>query len=237
MGHKKLIRFAEIETFPNVLQYPEGIAGKWKEFFKNENPLTLELACGKGEYTLGLARRYPERNFLGVDLKGNRIWAGARKALDEGLSNAGFLRILIDGIEKFFAPAEVDEISITFTDPQLRTGKAKKRLTHPRFLRRYQQILKPGGRIHLKTDSPNLYGFTMKVCGMYGCTVLEHSDNVYAQATIKDELKIKTYYESLDIAGAARVHYVCFTLPQQLPGTDLDTQLQQQLFEVEQSAG
>ncbi|TCJ17026.1 tRNA (guanosine(46)-N7)-methyltransferase TrmB [Flaviaesturariibacter flavus] len=237
MGHKKLVRFAEIETFPNVLQYPEGIAGKWKEFFKNDNPITLELACGKGEYTLGLARMYPQRNFLGIDLKGNRIWAGARKALAEGLGNAAFLRILIDGIEKFFAPGEVDEIWITFPDPQLRTGKAKKRLTHPRFLRRYQQLLKPGGRIHLKTDSPNLYGFTMKVCEMYGCTVLEHSDNVYAQPEIKDELKIKTYYESLDIAGAARVHYVCFTLPQTIPGTELDARLQEELKENEQPAG
>ncbi|RYD92210.1 MAG: tRNA (guanosine(46)-N7)-methyltransferase TrmB [Sphingobacteriales bacterium] len=237
MGHKKLIRFAEIETFPNVLQYPEGMAGKWHTHFGNDNPLTLELACGKGEYTLGLARMYPERNFMGVDLKGNRIWAGARKAIAEGLKNVAFLRILIDGIEKFFAPGEVDEIWITFPDPQLRTGKAKKRLTHPRFLRRYQQILKPGGRIHLKTDSPNLYGFTMKVCAMYGCTVVEHSDNVYAQEVINPELAIKTYYESLDIAGAARVHYVSFTLPATLPGTDVDAQLQQQLFEDEQPAG
>ncbi|RYY82483.1 MAG: tRNA (guanosine(46)-N7)-methyltransferase TrmB [Chitinophagaceae bacterium] len=237
MGHKKLIRFAEIETFPNVLQYPEGMAGKWKDFFQNEHPLTLELACGKGEYTLGLARMHPERNFLGVDLKGNRIWAGARKAIAEGLKNAAFLRILIDGIEGFFAPSEVSEIWITFPDPQLRTGKAKKRLTHPRFLRRYQQILAPGGKIHLKTDSPNLYVFTKKVCELYGCTVLEHSDNVYAEPEIKPELQIKTYYESLDIAGAARVHYVCFTLPDTLPGTDLDAQLQQQLFEDEQPAG
>lgn len=237
MGHKKLIRFAEIETFPNVLQYPEGMAGNWKEHFGNANPLTLELACGKGEYTLGLARMYPGRNFMGVDLKGNRIWAGARKAIAEGLKNVAFLRILIDGIEKFFAPGEVEEIWITFPDPQLRTGKAKKRLTHPRFLRRYQQVLKPGGKIHLKTDSPNLYEFTRKVCDLYGCTVLEQSDNVYAQETVKPELRIKTYYESLDIAGAARVHYVCFTLPATLPGTDLDAQLQQQLFNDEQPAG
>ncbi|RYY38200.1 MAG: tRNA (guanosine(46)-N7)-methyltransferase TrmB [Chitinophagaceae bacterium] len=237
MGHKKLVRFAAIETFPNVLQYPEGMAGKWAEFFGNGNELTLELACGKGEYTLGLARMHPQRNFLGVDLKGNRIWAGARKAIAEGLKNAAFLRILIDGIEKFFAPGEVGEIWITFPDPQLRTGKAKKRLTHPRFLRRYQSILKPGGKIHLKTDSPNLYGFTMKVCAMYGCNVLDSTDDVYAQPQINDELQIKTYYESLDIAGAARVHYVCFTLPQQLPGTELDALLQQQLFEDEQPAG
>jgi tRNA (guanine-N7-)-methyltransferase len=229
MGHKKLIRFAELETFPNVLQYPQGMAGNWKDFFKNDNPVTLELACGKGEYTLGLARMYPQRNFLGIDLKGNRIWAGARKAIAEGLQNVGFMRILIDGIEGFFAPGEVSEIWITFPDPQLRVGKAKKRLTHPRFLRRYQQILRPGGKIHLKTDSPNLYNFTMKVCAMYGCPVLEHSDHVYSEPEVAPELQIKTHYESLDIAGAARVHYVCFTLPENIPGTGLDARLLEEL--------
>jgi len=236
MGHKKLIRFAEIETFPNVLQYPEGKKGRWQEHFGNDRPLTLELACGKGEYTLGLARMHPDRNFMGVDLKGNRIWAGAKKALLEGLSNVAFLRILIDGIEHFFAPREVSEIWITFPDPQLRLGKAKKRLTHPRFLRRYQNILKPGGKIHLKTDSPNLYQFTQKVCALYGCPVLEQSDNVYAQPEVKPELAIKTYYESLDIAGVNRVHYICFTLPEQLPGAELDARLQQELMQDEQPA-
>src|SRR5215204_5820337 len=140
MGQKKLVRFAEIETFPNVLQYPDGIMGEWKQFFKNNNPVTLELACGKGEYAVGLAQLYPQRNFIGVDLKGNRIWVGAKKALKEHLDNVAFLRIQIDRITEFFADGEVEEIWITFPDPQLRVSRDKKRLTHPKFLRLYQTI-------------------------------------------------------------------------------------------------
>jgi tRNA (guanine-N7-)-methyltransferase len=236
VGYKKLIRFEELKTFPNVLQYPEGMAGNWKDFFGNENPLTLELACGKGEYAVALASWFPDRNFIGVDLKGNRIWVGAKKAIAEGLKNVGFLRILIDGITDFFGKKEVSEIWITFPDPQLRVGKAKKRLTHPRFLRLYQQILIPGGRIHLKTDSPDLFAFTLKVCAMYGCNIMEQLDNVHEQPEIKPELRIKTHYESLDIAGANRVHYVSFTLPHEIPGRELDRRLQEELFH-EQSAG
>lgn len=229
MGQKKLVRFAELLTFSNVLQNPEGMPGKWKEFFRNDNPLTLELACGKGEYALGLARLYPQRNFLGVDLKGNRLWVGARKATALGLSNVGFLRILIDRITEYFGKEEVSEIWITFPDPQLRISKDKKRLTHPKFLRLYQQILKPGGKINLKTDSPVLYQFTLKVVEMYGCTLHQATDNVYAQSEITPELQIKTHYESLDIAGSNRVHYVCFSLPAHLPGKELDTQLHELL--------
>ena len=140
MGHKKLIRFQAIQSFANVLQYPENMPGKWKNFFKNENPITLELACGKGEYTVGLSRLYKERNFIGVDLKGNRIYSGALECLQQNLSNAAFLRTQIDKIDSYFLPGEVSEIWITFPDPQLRTSRAKKRLTHPRFLRLYQRI-------------------------------------------------------------------------------------------------
>src|ERR1051326_739480 len=162
MGQKKLERFAELKTFSNVLQFPEGIAGKWNEFFKNKNPITLELACGKGEYAVGLGQLYPEKNFLGIDLKGNRIWVGAKKALQQQLANVGFLRIQIDQITDYFTNNEVDSLWITFPDPQLRVSKAKKRLTHPKFLRLYKHILVPGGFIHLKTDSPVLYQFTKK---------------------------------------------------------------------------
>jgi tRNA (guanine-N7-)-methyltransferase len=231
MGQKKLIRFAEIETFANVLQYPKDIAGSWKKFFKNENPITIELACGKGEYTIGLARMYPQRNFIGVDLKGNRLWVGAKKAIAENLSNAAFLRIQIDGITEFFTEGEVDEIWITFPDPQLRISRSKKRLTHPKFLRLYQQILKENGIINLKTDSPDLYHFTKKVIDMYGCSVHEDLDNMYAEEAIKDELKIKTHYESLDIAQSNRVHYLSFILPKDLPGTELDAELHNLLKE------
>jgi len=157
MAHKKLIRFAELKTFHNVLENPKDMPGKWNNFFENKNPVILELACGKGEYALGLGELFPDKNFIGVDLKGNRIWVGAKKALDQNLNNVAFLRTQIDKINEHFAKEEVSEIWITFPDPQLRKSKAKKRLTHPKFLRHYQQILKPGGLIHLKTDSPDLY--------------------------------------------------------------------------------
>ncbi len=230
MGHKKLIRFEAIKTFPNVLQYPQGMQGKWSAFFGNNNGITLELACGKGEYTVALAKQYPHRNFIGVDLKGNRIWAGAKKCLEEGIKNAAFLRTQIEKITDYFAPGEVREIWITFPDPQLRPSRAKKRLTHPRFLRLYRQVLTPGGLIHLKTDSPHLYRFTRLVADIYELPVLEDYDNVYAQQHIDGELKIKTYYESLDIAGSNTVHYLKFCLPAALP-PEKDGRLKQLLHE------
>lgn len=230
MGHKKLIRFEAIKSFKNVLQYPEGMPGKWNEFFGNNHAITLELACGKGEYTVGLATKYPQRNFIGVDLKGNRIWAGAKKCLDEKLDNAAFLRTQIERITDYFAPGEVKEIWITFPDPQLRLSRAKKRLTHPRFLRLYQRILAPGGKIHLKTDSPDLYRFTKTVAALYELPLLSDTEDVYAQQTISEELQIKTYYESLDIAQSNRVHYLEFTLPNILP-VEKDEQLKQLLHE------
>src|SRR5690606_38035483 len=162
-GQKKLVRFAELLTFPNVLQYPENTAGNWAGFFKNENPITLELACGKGEYAVGLARLQADQNFIGIDLKGNRIWVGAKKAIQEGLPNVAFVRTQIDQLANYFAAGEVKDIWITFPDPQLRMSKAKKRLTHPKVLRIYQQILQKGGTINLKTDSPDLYNFTKLV--------------------------------------------------------------------------
>jgi tRNA (guanine-N7-)-methyltransferase len=213
MGQKKLQRFAEVSTFPNVLQYPENTAGNWKNFFHNTNPITLELACGKGEYAVGLGRLFPDRNFLGVDLKGNRIWVGAKKALQENLNNVGFLRTQIDRIAGYFAPDEVSEIWLTFPDPQLRTSKARKRLTHPKFLRMYQQILKPGGYIHLKTDSPSLYRFTKWVIDLYELPVVQDIEDIYATGEVSDVLKIKTHYESLDIAQSNKVHYLQFMLP------------------------
>jgi len=213
MGQKKLQRFAEVSTFPNVLQYPENTTGNWKNFFHNTNPITLELACGKGEYAVGLGRLFSDRNFLGVDLKGNRIWVGAKKALQENLTNVGFLRTQIDRIAGYFAPGEVSEIWLTFPDPQLRTSKARKRLTHPKFLRLYQQILKPGGYIHLKTDSPSLYRFTKWVIDLYDLPVIQDIEDVYAADEVSDVLQIKTHYESLDIAQSNKVHYLQFMLP------------------------
>lgn len=229
MGQKKLVRFAELETFENVLQYPKNITGNWHQFFKNDHPIVLELACGKGEYAVGLAQLYPDKNFVGVDLKGNRLWIGAKKAIKQNLSNVRFLRIQIDRINEFFSVEEVSEIWITFPDPQLRISKSKKRLTHPKFLRLYQQILQPEGKINLKTDSPDLYHFTKKVIALYGCTMHADFDDVYAEKTVSPELAIKTHYESLDIAGSNRVHYISFSLPQIIPGKELDAQLQEAL--------
>lgn len=217
MGQKKLIRFEAIKGFDNVLEYPENMGGNWHAFFKNSYPITLELACGKGEYALGLARMYPNRNFIGIDIKGNRIWRGAKTALDEGLTQVAFIRSHIDKLTNYFHAGEVAEIWITFPDPQLRGSRAKKRLTHPRFLRAYQQVLQPGGLVHLKTDSPHLYAFTLTVIELFDLELIEQSDDVYQQAVVKPELTIKTHYEALDIAQSNRIHYLCFRLNQVLP--------------------
>ena len=235
MGQKKLQRFAELETFSNVLQFPKDIKGKWKTIFHNDHPITLELACGKGEYAVGLGRLYPNRNFIGIDLKGNRIWVGAKKALQENLSNVAFLRTQIDQVTEYFEAKEVAEIWITFPDPQLRLSKAKKRLTHPKFLRLYQQFLAPGGLIHLKTDSPDLYRFTKLVIELYGCPLHTDMDDVFNNETVSEELKIKTHYESLDIAGSNRIHYLCFSLPGDLGNKEKDLALKEKLHQHEGS--
>ena len=235
MGQKKLQRFAELETLPNVLQFPAGMKGKWGTFFQNSNPIVLELACGKGEYAVGLGTLYPEKNFIGIDLKGNRIWVGAKKALQQELKNVAFLRTQIEHVHTYFENDEVNSIWITFPDPQLRFSKAKKRLTHPKFLRLYREILAKDGLIHLKTDSPVLYEFTRMVIDMYGCTVIHDRSDVYREDTIEAELRIKTHYESLDIAGSNRIHYLCFSLPAVLPGTETDEELKEKLREYERA--
>jgi len=227
MAQKKLQRFADIKTFANVLEYPENMQGQWHQFFKNNNPVILELACGRGEYTIGMAKLFPQQNFIGVDVKGNRMYIGAKKCLEEKLPNAGFLRTQIEKLPDYFTPGEVDEIWITFPDPQLRISKAKKRLTHPRFLRLYQQVLQPSGVIHLKTDSPDLYHFTKQVIELYGLTIVEDCSDVYKQPQISEELKIKTHYESLDIAQSNTIHYLKFILPPFIK--NIDDQLQEQL--------
>ena len=231
MGNKKLQRFEAIGSFPNVLQYPEGMPGNWRNFFKNENPITLELACGKGEYTVGLSIIHPERNFIGVDLKGNRIYSGALECLKNNLHNAGFLRTQIDKIDGYFLSNEVSEIWITFPDPHLRTSRAKKRLTHPRFLRLYQSIIQPGGSIHLKTDSPELFYFTKFMADLHDLNIMDASENVHAREQ-SHELKITTHYEKLDIAESKQVYYLQFTLPKkQIPIPD--PKLQEVLKQIE----
>ena len=234
MGHKKLIRFKAIQSFANVLQYPENMQGKWKDFFKNENPIVLELACGKGEYTVGLSRMYPEKNIIGVDLKGNRIYSGALECIQQKITNAAFLRTQIDKINEYFLPGEVSEIWITFPDPQLRTSRAKKRLTHPRFLRLYQEILKPGAPVHLKTDSPVLFYFTRLMTDLYDLNVQDASDDVYGREDNPPEVSIKTHYEKLDIAESKKVFYLRFTLSEKkIPPPD--TRLQELLKQIEKA--
>jgi tRNA (guanine-N7-)-methyltransferase len=225
MGQKKLLRFDQIKSFANVLEYPQDMQGQWGKFFGNENPIILELACGRGEYTVGLSALHPENNYIGVDVKGNRMYLGAKKCLEEKRKNAAFLRTQIEMLSSYFAPGEVSEIWITFPDPQLRGSRAKKRLTHPRFLRIYQQILGSGGIIHLKTDSPDLYHFTQTVIDLFGLTRKEAIEDVYGQSQVAPELSIKTHYESLDISGSRKIFYTAFRLPDMIP--DKDEELKQ----------
>lgn len=234
MAQKKLERFADIKAFANVLEYPQDMAGNWRAFFNNQHPVILELACGKGEYTVGLAKLHNNCNYIGVDIKGNRIWRGAKTALEEGLNNAAFLRTSIEQLGDYFAPGEVDEIWITFPDPQLRASKQKKRLTHPRFLRIYRHILKENGVVHLKTDSPHLYTFTKQVIELYNLRLLVDNDDVYAKEAVTPELRIQTHYEKMDIAKSNAIHYLQFVISQPLP-FEKDQQLK--LAEREEVAG
>ncbi|MBK7384874.1 MAG: tRNA (guanosine(46)-N7)-methyltransferase TrmB [Flavobacteriales bacterium] len=223
MGKNKLSRFAENSTFAHVLQpsftelVENGLAlrGKWNaDFFERDAPLVLELGCGGGEYTVGLAQLQPQKNYIGVDIKGARIWRGARTAKELGLANVGFIRTHVDHILKCFGPQEVDEIWLTFSDPQI--GKARKRLTSPLFLDRYKQILKPGGLIHLKTDSPLLYEYTLEQIAERELPIHEQSANVYADLVLRVSVEeqavmnIRTFYEQMWLAEGRTIHYVRF---------------------------
>lgn len=232
MGRKKkLLRFADVAKFPNSFE-PEmteffdksvggvnkhNMAGNWnQDVFKNEYPIVLELGCGKGEYSVGMGRKFPNKNFIGVDIKGSRIWFGAKEALDEGLSNVAFLRTRIDFITAFFAKDEVDEIWITFPDPQERENRARKRLTSKMFIDRYKQILKPDGLIHLKTDSAFLYEYTQEEIKEHGYQQLEHTPDLYGSKIekydedTKEILSIKTYYEGVFTEKGHLITYTKF---------------------------
>ena len=224
----KLQKFAELLSFPNVYENynPKNpklmglngeevnLRGLWqKEHFKNDFPITLELACGRGEYTLGLAEKYPERNFIGVDIKGARIWKGAQTALEKKFYNAAFLRTRIEQIALFFEVSEINEIWITFPDPFLKKGKANRRLTAVRFLNEYREILKKNGLVHLKTDSPELYEFTLEVLQNYPHANLQYHDlDIYQKTLPIPELELKTYYERLHLADERKIKYVRFSL-------------------------
>lgn len=215
MGQKKLLRFRAIDKYENVLQYPEDIKGKWHEFFGNDNPITLELACGKGEYSVGLGREHKDKNFIGVDVKGNRIYIGAKRALEEGLKNVGFLRTQILQLEDYFEKGSVEKVWIIFPDPFLRESKESNRLTHPRFLYRYQKILKEGGTVNLKTDSPELYEYTLESIKETGCTIVENIQDIYGQGKATGALAIRTFYEEMHLANGRKINYLSFTLPKE----------------------
>lgn len=220
MSKGKLAKFAELETYSHVLQPPfEEVfqknfrfKGSWrKDFFKNDNPITLELGCGKGEYTVGQAKLYPNRNFMGLDIKGSRIWKGATDSKELSLNNVGFLRTRIDHINSFFSTDDkVDEIWITFPDPQLR--KSYKRLTSSRFLNRYKEFLMPGATINLKTDNEVLYHYTKSLVEFNKLEILAASENVYESEILDEVLSIKTFYEQGWLEEGLRSHYIKFKL-------------------------
>ena len=214
MGKDKLRRFAEIATFDNVLELEAGKAlkGNWsKTQFKNDKPLVLELACGKGEYTVNMARLFPDKNFVGVDYKGNRIWRGAKTAIEEQITNVAFLRIQIENILDYFEAGEVSEIWITFPDPQPQISREKKRLTAPRFLEMYKIILKPEASIHLKTDNDALHAYTLTTIEEQNLNLDICTTDLYHSEFVTDVLSIKTYYEKKYLASNKNINYLKFS--------------------------
>ena len=223
MGSKnKLKRFKENETFKNVFQpsrenLVEGdyeLKGNWiQEFFKNDNPLVLELGCGKGEYSVELAKKYPNKNFIGIDIKGARFWRGAKTAIEENIENVAFIRTQIELIEYAFAENEVDEIWITFPDPQIKYKRTKHRMTNTEFLKRYKKVLKPDGVVNLKTDSEFMHGYTLGLLHGEGHEVLYANHNVYKQEGSPEEVtSIQTFYESQYLEQNKPITYIRFKI-------------------------
>ncbi len=220
MSKGKLQKFAEVQTFNNVLQpsfedvfnKDYRLKGKWKEnFFCNNNPIVLELGCGKGEYTVNLAGLFPEKNFIGVDIKGARIWKGAKSAIQQSRKNVAFIRTRIDFITSLFTKDEIEEIWITFPDPQPK--KAHKRLTSSRFLERYQAVLKQGGTVNLKTDDDALYFYTLDLVKFNGLCIHAHTEDVYNSQYADNTLSIKTFYEQMWLKEGLTIKYIKFELP------------------------
>lgn len=214
MGKPKLEKFAALASMVNVYERNPVHKGNWAAaHFGNQHPLVLELACGKGDYALGLASLFPDKNFIGVDIKGNRIYTGATRAIGMGLSNVAFIREQIDHLEAYFAPGEVSEIWITFPDPFLKKSKSRKRLTSPKFIEIYRKFLQPGGWVHLKTDSPELYEFTKETITEMQLPLLKDYPDVYAMGKQETELYgIQTYYEQMHLKDGRTIRYLCFGL-------------------------
>lgn len=220
MGSKnKLKRFKENETFANVFQPTReeiteavfSLQGKWATFFKNDNPIVLELGCGKGEYTIGLAKQNPNKNFIGIDIKGARFWRGAKTAIEENINNTAFLRTQIELIDKLFAVGEVSEIWITFPDPQIKYKRTKHRLTNDAFLAKYRQVLKPDGLVNLKTDSEFMHGYTLGLLHGKGLEVVYANHDVYKnEGSPKEVLEIQTFYENQYLEKGKPITYIQF---------------------------
>lgn len=220
MGKNKLKKFADMKQYKSVLQYPREellskgfpYTGKWNtEVFSRPNPIVLELGCGRGEYTVALAESDKEGNYIGVDIKGARMWAGATEVEREHMDNAKFLRCEIENIDRFFAPGEVEQIWITFPDPQMK--KPRKRLTSTRFLNLYQKILQPGGLINLKTDSPFLYEYTKRLVELNGLPIVARYDDLYSSGEVTPLTAIQTYYEKQWLARGKKIKFISFRLP------------------------
>lgn len=220
MGKNKLKKFSEMEQMDIVFQYPWAVLqangfplkGRWHEdFFHNSNPIVLELGCGKGEYTVGLAKAFPDRNYIGIDIKGARMWTGAREAVDSGMTNVAFLRTDIELLPHFFAPGEVAEIWITFADPQMK--KVRKRLTSTRFMELYRQVLTDQGAINLKSDSPFLYTYTGIMARENNFPIEIDTADLYGSGMADDILRIRTYYEQQWLDRGLTIKYLRFRLP------------------------
>ena len=226
MSKGKLAKFADMERYENVFQYPYSVVeqvpfemkGRWNEcYFRNDHPIVLELGCGKGEYTVELAKLYPEVNFIGVDIKGARMWTGATQALQEGLKNVAFLRTNIEVIDRFFTPGEVTEIWLTFSDPQMKNPR--KRLTSTWFMQRYRHFLADGGIVHLKTDSNFLFTYTTYMVEKNNLPVLFRTEDLYHTEGFDEQtrtiLSIQTYYEAQWIERGLNIRYLKFRLPRE----------------------
>lgn len=218
MGKNKLQRYSDNKGFENVFEHTEFKdekfpKGNWAgKIFKNKNPIVVELACGKGEYTTNLAHSYPDKNFIGIDIKGDRIWKGAIRAQDEELDNVRFLRCYIDHLEQFFDKGEISELWITFPDPYLKKSDAKKRLTSPKFLEIYRKVAAEDAVVNLKTDSEPLFRFTLEVINDQSLGVLARFDDLYTEDDLNEELRIKTYYEKKHLERNRTIQYVRFSL-------------------------
>lgn len=213
MPRQKLKRYADLPHLANVRTKPYELRGKWQaDYFKNEHPITLELACGKGEYTVELARRFPHQNFIGVDAKGDRLWKGSKTALQEGLHNAAFVRGFVEDLPGYFAPQEVHEIWIPFPEPHPKRAAMKRRLTSPRFLHCYRQVLRPGAHIHFKTDDPGLFEFTLQTLRAERCSIHALYEDLHGAIQEADQRAIKTTYEIRYLGAGKKIKYVCFSL-------------------------